>query len=119
ISIQFRIVEVEIREQFVFFENVVGYDNSFRIRHVQRSQLFETPDKECQLRLECCASLAIIERTKKRIVLRLRDDLRVEPLGYHPCQRALSYSDWSFDGDVARRFKKLGHDPWVPVICSG
>jgi len=69
VGVEFLIVEVERSEKLVFFKDVIGNDRLVRARsEIERAQLFEPPDQERKLRLECRAGFALVERFQKRVV---------------------------------------------------
>src|SRR5260370_12681798 len=110
VGIQLLIVEVEAREQFVFFEDVIGNDGLVRARaQIKRAQLLEAPDQECELGLEARPGFAIVERFLKCIVFRFDDALGGQALSKNPRQRAFPNAYGTFDRNVTGKLEKLGH----------
>jgi hypothetical protein len=110
VGIEFLIVEIEAGEELVFFKNVIGDDSLIRMgTEIERTQLFEAPDQECQLCLEGGSRLALIERLQKRIVRRFDDALGRQALSENRCQGALAHAYGTFNRNVTGKFEKLGH----------
>src|SRR5262249_2132023 len=101
-----------------FFKDVVGDDGLARFGPyvvLQPLQLLKAADKKGKLGLKAGAALAFIKRAQKRIVFRLDDALRVQPVRDDIGQRALSHADGAFHCYILWWFKKLGHVSLISV----
>src|SRR5215470_14335547 len=112
VNFQLGIGEVDIGEDLVFLENVVGHDGFARVRtDLESAKLFIPAHQKAELRLKCRAALAFIKRSQKRIVVGFDDALRVQAVRNHIGQRALADANRAFQRYISRGFEKLGHGP--------
>src|SRR5205807_1472940 len=110
VGFEFLVAEVEASEKFIFLEDKIRDHCALRMRaEIERAQLLEAPDQECELRLERGAAITLVERAQERILLGLNDALRIQTIGEDSCQRALADSDGAFDCDVAGTLEKIRH----------
>jgi hypothetical protein len=104
------VAEVEVGEEFVLLEDVVGDDYLLRIvGGGEGAELLEAADEKGKLSLESGSGLAIIEGGEKWVLLGLLNKLAVELLGKETGERALADANRTFDGDVSGWFEKISH----------
>ena len=99
---QLVVVEVQVREDLVLVEQVVGdRDLAEEVRLPQRRLLTMAVEQIEELRLQRRAGTVGVEVGEKRILGVFEDERRVEPRAEPLCQRGLAGADRSFDRDVA------------------
>jgi hypothetical protein len=107
------VAEVEVGEEFVLLEDVVGDDYLLRIvGGGEGAELLEAADEKGKLSLESGSGLAIIEGGEKWVRLGLLNKLAVELLGKETGERALADANRTFYGDISGWFEKISHGGW-------
>src|SRR5258708_5745995 len=111
VGFEFLVVEVQVGKQLVFFKNEIGDDKFLRVRaQVERLQLLEAPNQKRELRLKRSPGLAFVKRAQQGSLLGIGDALGVQSFREDCRQRALAHAYGTFNCNVAREIKKLGHE---------
>src|SRR5205085_11213967 len=110
VDLQFRIVEIDVGENFVFLKDVIGHHRLLRFTaDIQMLELLKTAHHEGELGLKSGAPLTFVKSPQERIVFRLNHALRVELVSNTISTSALADADRTFDCYVSGWFEKLGH----------
>src|SRR5215472_618264 len=105
VELEFLVVEIEIGENAVFFEEKVGEDEARRFGGQAFAKMLLPLDQKIHLGAECGSWLGFVEIGKKRIVFAIVHAARVEAFGKDACEGGLADAQWTFDGDEARRLR--------------
>jgi hypothetical protein len=111
VDVEFFVAEVEVGEEFVFLEDVVGDYDFLRVAGgSQGEELFVTADEERELGLESGSGFAIVKGREERVVLRFLEELAVKLFGEEAGERAFADANGTFYGDITGWFEEVGHE---------
>src|SRR2546429_500990 len=105
VELEFLIVEIEIGENAVFFEEKVGEDEAEGFDGQAFAKMLLPLDEEIHLGTECGSWFGFVEVGEKRIVLAIVNAARVQPFGEDAGEGGLADTQGTFDSDEARRLR--------------